>query len=452
MNALARALPLLLLVLAAACERGPQATVPKVADARAERDVNAGVAQLTTTLVVRFDRPVKLAESHEPLASNFELQVPDPVNGTAATKRVLVQKAELEQNTRSVTLHIDALVPEGSTLKIANRAFRAEATGETVLDVASDMSLPGTVLASTALAIDNPSVLTAPVNPEPTAADRDPQVQRTALQALLKKHAADDATTQKALALYDSIPESQIPSPKVRAALAALTGTFAEPAIDALLTGANCTKMPVARVVIQVPPNQPELLARVTFTQDGRRVISLNPLLEGDRIEHLMPFLAHESIHCDNSDTKAEEVVATSFDTFLYLQLIAADATVVDTPPSVAARELNLDAIALINSGRRLPESVGILPSVGVKQVLPGTNAPFGSFAELVAAAYPEVPPDTAVPEAVADAYAANLAAIAGMPQKNAFDVAYTDELLSRAMDPLILATDISALGLTPTR
>ncbi len=453
MNALARAMPLLFLVLAAACESGSPAPPPQVAQAHAERDVTDGVAQLTTTLTVSFDRPFKLADSRVPLASNFELQVPDPANGTGATKRVLVQKAALlTGSTREITLHIEAFVPEGSKLKIANKAFRAEATGDTEVDVTSDMSLPAAVLASTALEIDNPSILMSPVTPESKPEDRDPQVQRAALQALLEKQKADDATRQKALARFDAMPEAVIPSPKVRAALAALTGTFAEPAIDALLTNANCTKMPVARIVIEPPPDQPELLARVTFTATGQRVMSLNPVLEGDRIEHLMPFLAHESIHCDSSDTKAEEVVATALDTFLYLHLVAADATIVASPPSVAARELNLDAVAMINSGRRLPESVGILPSAGVTQVLPGTNAPYASFAELVAAAYPSVPADTGVPEGIADAYVANLATLAGMPEKSAFDVSYVDELLSRAMDPRVLAADIAAIGLSPMR
>jgi hypothetical protein len=281
-----------------------------------------------------------------------------------------------------------------------------------------------------------------------TAADHDPAAQRSALQAHLTKRGADETTTKSALARYDAMPPTVIPSPKVRAALAALTGTFAEPAIDALLTSGNCTNKPVQSILFQSPPDAPELLARVTFA-NGARILSLNPVLEGDRLERIMPFLAHEAIHCDRTDTKTEEVIATSFDTFLYLQLVAAEPDLAaDATP--ASREFNLDAMAMINSGRRLPESIGILPSAGITRALPGTTATFGSFAEFVSSAYANVDTGISPHEAVADAYIARLAPLAHMPAQTGFDVKYMDELLGRAMSQPALAAAIQALGLEP--
>ena len=425
---------------------GPQ---PKGAEARAERDVADGAAKLSSTVTVRFDRAFTLAENRVPLASLFELEVPDPTRGAAATKRVLVSKAEAKLETRNITLAVDSLVPDGSKLKVAVKAFQAGAEGEMVVEVKSDLTLPLVVLATTALMPGNPGLFDAAVAPEVKAEDRDPQAQRAALVAHLEKRGAGAATTQKALAHYDAMPAAAIPSPKVRAALAALTGTFAEPAIDSLLTDRNCTGQPVAQIVIQPPPGFPKLIARVTFTGSQQRILSLNPVLEGDRIEHIMPLLAHEAIHCDAKDTRTEEVVATAFDTFLYLQLVAADPSIVETR-TPAGRELNVDAVAMINSGRRFPESVGLLPSAGLKRVLPNTNSTFASFAELVAAAYPSVDNGQPTPEAVADAYVANLAHAAGMQPQSAFNVKYMDELLGRAMDRRVLAADIAALGLEP--
>src|SRR6185436_1602538 len=126
-------------------------------------------------------------------------------------------------------------------------------------------------------------------------------------------------------------------------------------------------------------------------------------------LELLMPVLAHEAIHCDATDGLAEEVAATAFDTFLYLHLLAAEPDLAGAGTKVG-RELNVDAIAMINSGRRLPESIGLLPSVGVTRVLPETNSPAGSFAELVVQSYPTITTTTSAPEPLAQTYVANIA------------------------------------------
>jgi hypothetical protein len=423
--------------------------LPKVASAKAVRDVKDGAAQLTTTIDVEMDRPFELAQDTVPLASEFELQVADPKRGASATARVLVTKVDHQAGTRGFSLSVAALVPDGATLKVERKTFKTGAVGQIEATISSDLSLAAVVFSTTALAPKDPAFLddvpAAPV----TAADSDPAVQRAALEAHLKLRGSNDSTVQAALKRFDTMPQDIIPSPKARAALAALTGTFAEPAIDSLLTNQNCTGKPAAQVVFQPPPGEPGLMARVTFTKERARIISLNPVLEGERIEHIMPFLAHESVHCDNNDTRVEEVVATGFDTFLYILLIAADPSVA-RPTTPVARELNVDAIALINSGARVPESVGLLPSAGIQRALPGTTATYGSFAELVGTAYPNVDAGTPVPEAVADAYVANLALAAALTPQPAFDLKFIDQLLGQAMDPRALAGAITALGLTP--
>ena len=195
-----------------------------------------------------------------------------------------------------------------------------------------------------------------------TDADRDATVQREALEFHLNQRQVDPQTYLDALAIYDAMPVDIVTSPKLRAALAALTGTFAEPALESLLTGENCTGLPAARIAFETPPGGPELIARVTYLGTGARVISVNPFAEGERIEHLMPILAHEAVHCDGLDGRAEELAATAFDGLLYLNLVAAEPELARTKTRVA-RELNIDAVALINSGGLLPESIGVCPS-----------------------------------------------------------------------------------------
>lgn len=432
--------------LAGGCSSGQEGQTPKVASAHAERDVVDGEAKLASTVEVRFDRSVVLARAKVPLASNFEVDIPAVSGGGA--RRVLVRSAEVDaRNARLVILKVDAVIPDGATLRIAERAFRQSATGEIKVAIEGDLTPVLALLASEPVTLGRPELLQAGKTAEVRDADRDEAAIRGALAASLEKRGIDADTRKRTLDRYDSLSSTIAPSPKIRAALAGLTGTFAEPAIDAIFTANNCTGKPAARVVFQPPPDAPELIARVTFTRAGQRVISINPIAEGERIDHLMPILAHEAIHCDGQDGLSEEVAATAFDAFLYLQLVARDPSLVSAG-TILARELNVDAIALLNSGRRLPESVGVLPSAGVPRVLPETTVRYASFAELVAAAYPGIDTAQSPQEPLAAAYVGNLLAASGMAAGNAFNLRYLDELLGRAIDPAVLAAAVQAFGL----
>ncbi len=429
----------------AACSKGSEAgPPPEVVSAVAERDVVDGLATLRSTVTVRFDRPFELAPSRVPLESHFEFEVPQAAGGT---KRVLVASAKRES--RAIVLKVDALIPDGATLKVARRAFSAAATGEMEARVEGELTPALVLLASTALQVSDPSFYDPAVVAEVKEGDRDAVVQRKALEAHLSQRQVDPQTFADALLIYDAIPAEIVTSPKLRAALAALTGTFAEPAIQSLLTGENCTGLPAARVAFEPPPGNADLIARVTYRGNGARVISLNPFAEGERIEHLMPILAHEAVHCDGLDGRAEELAATAFDGLLYLNLVAAEPELARAKTRVA-RELNIDAVALINSGGRLPESIGVLPSPGVSRILPGTNNEHGSFAEFIVAAYPQIDLPTSPTEELAQDYADILAQAAGMERGDPFSIRYLDELLGRAIHPAVLVGAIQAFGLAP--
>lgn len=435
-------------VLAASCssesEPPPQ---PLVASAVAVRDVVNQEARTTSSVTVRFDRPFEWAPSRIPLESYFEFEVPLAGGGTS---RALVNTAELSStNSREVVLRVNRIIPDGATLKISRRAFDAQATGDVTAKVDSDMTPLLVLLATTPLVPTNSSVFNEPVVAAVDPQEADPAVMRRLLEEHLNQRQVDPETYQDALTFYDIIPAEVVPSPKLRAALAGLVGTFAEPAIGNLLTDQNCTGQPVALIDFQPPPGEYELIARVTFIGSGQRVISVNPYAEGERFEHLMPILAHEAIHCDMRESRTEELAAAAFDTFLYMQLVAADPSLAQARSRVA-RELNIGAIAMINSGARLPESVGVLPSPGFEQALPGTNAPFKSYAELIVSAYPQVTAFTAPTEPLAQTYANILAAVAGMPQGNPSDLRYLDELLGRSMDLQVLLLVIAAFELAP--
>ena len=438
-------LPLLALALLGACGEPERGSVPEIASASAERVVEDGAATLESTVTVSFDRPFELVESRLPLASHFELEVPRLDGGP---RRVLVREATLsETSSREIVLEVDSLIPAGSVLKVAARAFRLDDRDEMTIEVESELTPELVVLASTALSPSGPEIFDPPVNRPATEEDRDPAKVRQTLEAYLEIRGASPAVREAVFQTFETLPVEIVPHPKIRAALAALRGTFAEPAIDSLFTENNCTEQPAELVAFQPPPGGENLVAQVTHSLEGQRIVSLLPELESERFEHLMPILVHEAIHCDERAGVVEEVAAVGFDTFFYVQLIAMDSSLVGTGTRLA-RDLSLNAIAFINSGRRLPESVGILRSVGVERALPNTTAEMQSFGDLVAAAYQGVGFNEGPSEALALEYARLLSIPAGMQSSNPFDLRYLDELLGRATDVQTMAAAVVALDL----
>ncbi len=433
-------------VLFACSSGGGEVTPPRISSAVAERDVVDGKAQLSSTLAVTFDRDWELADTDLPFASLFELNVP---KADGSNERVLVRTAERsETNTRLVTLTVGSLVPEGSKLTLQRKAFDRKATGALEAEVESELDATLVLLASQALVVTRQSFFDDPVVAPVGAADNDPVAMRAALEEHLTAREETAPVTAAVLDVYDTMSPTVVPSPKLRAAIAALTGTFAEPAIRSLLTSDNCTSRPAALIAFQPPPGNPDLIARVTLSRAGRTV-SINPFAEGERIEHLMPILAHEAVHCDDEDGIYEEVAATAFDAFLYLQLVSLFPELADTNTRVA-RELNIDAVAMVNSGQRYPESVGILQSPGVEMALPLTNSTARSFAEIVAIAYQQITNTTSPTETVAQQYVDRIAEFSGQDTGDAFDLRYLDELLSGALDPGVMAAAIVAFELAP--
>ncbi|MBK6663596.1 MAG: hypothetical protein IPG47_12930 [Thermoflexaceae bacterium] len=247
----------------AGAARRPTGPLPAISEAKAERDITSdGAATLTSTVTVRFDRTASFAESRVPLASFFEFAID---LGEGQSKRVLVRKAEhSKENGRLVTLSVDALIPDGAELRLEKRAFEPGAEGRITAKVAGELSGALTVLASLPLVPTNPAFAAQATIAPLAEADRDLAAVRAVLETHLKERGSPAELVARALARYDSLPAT-VPAPKARAALAALTGTFAEPAIDSLVTGGNCTTKPANRIVFAEIPEAPSLAARVTY-------------------------------------------------------------------------------------------------------------------------------------------------------------------------------------------
>lgn len=435
-------------LILAACSggSGEPTVIPRVTSVVAERDIAEGLALTSTTVRVEYDRALRQAGGPIPLASRFEFSAPTyGVDGRLEDERVIVQSAAVVEE-RVVELKVARLLPAGATLTALDAAWDTRAEGSSVVDVESALTPEVVLLASTAFQTTDPSLFDESGR-EPAGAD-DPATVRAALEAHLDLRGAGPEVRAAALDVYDSRATTIVPDPKLRAALAALTGTFAEPAVGALLTGDNCTGLPAARIAFEPPPDAPDLIARVSFDAQGRRILSVAPLAQGERFEHLMPLLVHEPIHCDQRDGIFEEVAATAFDTFLYLNLISVDPTLA-VGGSPLTRELAVDAVAFINSGRLVPESGGVLGSAGVANVLPGASVAFPSFGEFVASAYAAIDVLESPDEALAQAYVEILAG-GVLPTGPAFDLVYLDALLSSVLEPAVVVAAIDALQLVP--
>lgn len=441
----------LLLVVAACRGESTPAQVPRATTAAAERVIEDGAATARSTVRVEFPagEEIELALEGAELRDAFTLRTPG-LNTTFTPQNIPVTSVSVSPDEpNAVLLEVDGLVPERTELRIRRAALAEGGEGSYPVAVTSPLTALDVVLATNPVAPTDAAVFSVASVPPTTPADNDSDSVRTALEEHLAARGTTGAVADRAMDHYDTIAAEIVTSPKLRAALAGLTGTFAEPAIEHLLTNANCTGLAAERIAFEPPPDLPDLLARVTYASDGARIISLNPILEGEPFQLLMPILMHEAIHCDQVDGQDEEIAATAFDSFFYILLIAAEPELARAGTTLS-RNFNLDALALMNSGRLLPESVGTLPSNGIANVFPGVDGGPSSFAAHIAAAYDTLPPGPSAPEDLAIAYAALLGADLELPPGNPFDLVYLDALLGLTMHPPVLWSAMEVLGVEP--
>ncbi len=438
----------LLVVLVASCGGGEPPPPPiRPLEASAERLYQDDLPLVRSIVRVRFDGPVE-ALTLRALHTAFRLTLPEgsPLTGHSLGE-MPVESVEVV-NSRAVELVVRSLIPNGSTLHVSTSAF-SEESDEVTLPVTTEFTELGVLLAGGVFAFGDLSLVEPRAPETPTAADRDAALVRSTLETHLDERGASSPVRNAALTLYDVMDDETIPAPKVRAALAALAGTFADAGVRSLLGRDNCTGEPAAFIGFQEPPGDPDLAARVTYDDDGRRVLSIRPDLEAAPFELLMPLLAHEAVHCDRLDTLEEEIVASAIDVYLYIHLLISQPELV-RDPSPLARNFNIEALAMLNSGRAVPESLGILPSPHGREVLPGSGLSHRSFVDVIGASYAEGAQPSAPAEPVAQQYLDRLAQAVDAPLGSPLDLAYVDSLLGRATSFEAISNLLDLFDLVP--
>lgn len=425
------------------------ASAQRPLSATAERIREDGFATLSSRIAVEFDGELHLALDGRELIEAVSLRSaagPGPFRpANILVRSVAVSKAD----GRTLIVETPDLVGNGAELRIRREALAKGGEGSVAVRVTADLSPTEVPFASLPLVPTNPDLFSTGATAVVTPSDRDNAAMRKALAEHLDVRGSAGETSTRALKAYDETPAS-VTSPKLAAALAALVGTFAEDALADLFTSSNCTGQPVARIAFETPPGSPALAARVTYTDSGARIISVNPAFEGEAFQLLAPILAHESIHCDRADSLTEEVAATAFDAFLFMHFLAAEPELAASS-SRLARNYAIDALALLNSGLVVPETVGVLPSPGDFPVLQGSDAPYRSFAQYVVAAYNEITDVGSPTEPLAVAYAGALAGIVGAQPQDPFDLEYLDALLGLTLPLEVRDVAVDALGLAFT-
>lgn len=156
------------------------------------------------------------------------------------------------------------------------------------------------------------------------------------------------------LAVYgDPTARQKFPDPALRAALAALTGTVGEPAINFLLYR---TPVTLVNFGIYVEPNVgfPQRVAGAGVAPDGTRFIVI------DRRFRFLPFaafsalLVHEALHQGADDDTAglpEEALASAFEALVYMETLLTDASLATLPDELTRFNNNHIAVVRLNSG-----------------------------------------------------------------------------------------------------
>ena len=438
----------LAVVLATSCGGGEPPPEPvRLLEATAERVYENDLPQARSVVRVRFNRAVEPVTLRA-LQGAFRLTLAEdsPLTGHPL-EQMPVEDVEVVSS-RVVELTVGGLIPFGSTLHVSAASF-AGPEEEVTVTVTSEFTELGVVLAGGVFVFGDLS-LVEPRPPEaPSPEDRDPAVVRAALEQHLEERDASPGLRETALLLYEGMDPEVVPSPKVRAAVAALAGTFADAAVRSLLGRDNCTGAPAAFIGFREPPGDAELAARVTYDDEGRRIVSIRPDLEAAPFELLMPLIAHEAIHCDQLDSLEEEIVASAIDIYLYIHLLLSQPELArDSSP--LARNFNIEALGMLNSGRQTPESTGILASPHGREVLPDSGVAHRSFAELIAASYAGETDPSAPAEPVAQQYLDALARAVDAPLGSAIDLNYVDSLLGRATPFETIANLLDVLELVP--
>ncbi|HEX8340454.1 MAG TPA: hypothetical protein VF624_06055 [Tepidisphaeraceae bacterium] len=218
--------------------------------------------------------------------------------------------------------------------------------------------------------------------PTPTTASTAPSAAsiRTSLAAFMNAKVTRGTITQaqanNAVALFDN-PAFSYVTPNLRAGLASLYGTAAEPAIDSFLGKSNLTKKPYSIIEFSSAISSSAVVGETKISESGRLTLRIRPGYAGEDFRALSAILAHESLHQDTvaasgtqgtpPNSQDEEIIANTVQATVYIQQAMVDPSFVGNG-TVLVNSINDQVLALLNSGDAL------FPYGGIRQAPARTN------------------------------------------------------------------------------
>ena len=206
------------------------------------------------------------------------------------------------------------------------------------------------------------------------------------------------------LQVFDNpLAQQKIPDPTLRAALAALTGTIGEPAIDFLLFDAPVSSIFFGVVIHRwegIPPGE---TATVYNMPDGTWVIVFDSRFRYNSFKTLSALLFHEAFHIEIPDAEVdpsvvadgagayEENAAIALEGIAYMQMLLTDPSIAHLPDTLTRGANNALALVRLNSGEAGTEGLNLYLPDSTNDIDPIYGGVLTQFADYYAAQFDKV-------------------------------------------------------------
>ena len=308
----------------------------------------------------------------------------------AAQRKVTVGLTVENSGNGVLTITTDRLIRKGSRLQILQGALTDSKGRDIVREGANSLvftvgqNKPRYTLSNRNFKPTDLSYFSKDVfadAPTPTTASTAPSAAsiRTSLAAFMNAKVTRGIITQAvanaAVALFDNAAFSYVPA-NLRAALASLYGTVAEPAINSFLGKTNVTKKAYSIIEFNTI-SASATVGETKISESGRLTVKIKPTFAGEDFRALSAVLAHESIHQDTvaasglqgtpPNSQDEEIIANTVQSTVYIQQASVDPSFVGNG-TILVNAINDQVLALLNSGDAL------FPYGGIRQAPALTN------------------------------------------------------------------------------
>jgi hypothetical protein len=176
---------------------------------------------------------------------------------------------------------------------------------------------------------------------------------RDALQAFLaRRFSCAPERVQEGMSLYrDPLMLEKVPDPTLRAAMVALLGTVAEPAIEFALQRTSLTRIEFG-IYVNTSIGVPDRVGGTYAAPDGTHFIEIDRHYRYLPFAALSPLVAHEILHTgDDKAGMAEETVASAVEALVYMEMLLTDPTLARLPDALTRTSNNHAALVRLNSG-----------------------------------------------------------------------------------------------------